>query len=164
MNGTSIKIISCRSNSKPDTDNMSTCPKCGGIGTLVKNITLRHLVVDGLIEEVGELDYFLCTSKDCDVVYYNKDLGTHFNKNDIKVPIWLKQDANPKYACYCSKVTEEQVISAVVNDNATNIKEVLAITGAMANPSCETKNPLGKCCHHIIQDVIDKAMRANNRL
>lgn len=164
MNGTILKMVSCGSNSKLSTDNISACPKCGGQGILVKNITVRHLVVDGLIEKVGDFDYFLCITEDCEIAYYNNDSGTHFNKDAVKVPIWLKRDANPKYACYCSKVTEEQVISAVVNDNATNIKEVIEITGAMANPSCEKKNPLGKCCHHIIQDAIDKAMRANNRL
>lgn len=41
---------------------------------------------------------------------------TTLNKQQLKVPIWFNKDANPKYACYCSEVTEEQVINTVVKD------------------------------------------------
>jgi hypothetical protein len=46
----------------------------------------------------------------------------------------------------------------VVKDGATNMKEVLKITGAMSNSQCQNKNPLGKCCHQIIQNAIDKGL------
>jgi hypothetical protein len=46
----------------------------------------------------------------------------------------------------------------VVKDGANNMKEVLKLTGAMSNPQCQKKNPLGKCCHQIIQDAIDKGL------
>jgi len=131
------------------------CPTCKKQGTLVKNITVKHILLDELMEQVGDADYFLCMSEKCDVTYYNTESNFKFNKQQVKVPIWFKKDVNPKYACYCSKVTEEQVINAVIKDGATNMKEVLKITGAMRNSQCQKKNPLGKCCHKIIQDAID---------
>lgn len=134
------------------------CPVCGKKGTLVKNITVKHMVLDELTEEVGDNNYFLCMNEECDVTYYNTESNIKFNKQQVKVPIWFKKDANPKYACYCSKVTEEQVIDAVLKDGATDIKDVLKITGAMSSSQCQKKNPLGKCCHQIIQDAIDKVM------
>lgn len=79
--------------------------------------------------------------------------------NQISVPIWFKKDANPKYACYCSKVTEERVIEAVVKGGAETVKEVNAISGAMKNPNCKEKNPLGVCCHKVIQEAIEKGLR-----
>jgi len=90
--------------------------------------------------------------------YYNSESTVKFNKQQVKEPLWFKKDANPKYACYCSKVTEEQIINAAVKDGATNMKEVLKVTGAMSNPQCQNNNPLGKCCHIIIQDAIDKGI------
>ncbi len=36
--------------------------------------------------------------------------------------------------------------------------EVLRLTGAMNVAQCQKNNPLGKCCHQIIQDAIDKAL------
>jgi bacterioferritin-associated ferredoxin len=139
-------------------ENTNMCPECGKQGAFVKNITVRHLVLDNLTEQVGDHDYFLCMSEECDITYYNKEFNIKFNKQQLKVPIWFKKDANPKYACYCSKVTEEQIINAVIKDGATNMKEVLKITGAMSNSQCQKNNPLGKCCHQIIQDAIDKGL------
>lgn len=133
-------------------------PACGKKGILVKNITVIHIVSNNFVEQVGEDDYFLCMSEDCNITYYNLKTGVKFNKLQMKVPIWFKKDANPKYACYCSKVTEEQVINAVVKEGATNMEEVLKITGAMNNSNCLENNPLGKCCHQIIQNAIDKGL------
>lgn len=134
------------------------CPICKKQGILVKNITVKHMVLDELKERVGDNDYFLCMSEECDITYYNSESTVKFNKQQVKEPIWFKKDANPKYACYCSKVTEEQIINAVVKDGSTNMKEVLKITGAMSNPQCQKNNPLGKCCHQIIQNAIDKGL------
>ena len=97
-------------------------------------------------------------SEECDITYYNAESSIKFNKQQVKVPIWFKKGADPKYACYCSKVTEEQVRNAVLIDGATNMREILKITGAMSNSQCQKKNPLGKCCHQIIQDAIDKEL------
>ena len=55
----------------------------------------------------------------------------------------VKKDADPKYACYCSKVTEDQVIEAVVKHGAKTVKEVNAVTGAMKNSLCKENNLLG---------------------
>jgi bacterioferritin-associated ferredoxin len=138
--------------------NDNTCPVCKTSGIKVKNITVKHLVVDTLTELVGDMDYYICMNEECDVVYYNPESGIKFEKQQVKVPIWFKKDANPKYACYCSKVTEEQVINAVIKDGAKTVKDIIEITGAMKNSQCIKNNPLGKCCHEIIQKVIDKGL------
>ncbi|MDI3478737.1 MAG: hypothetical protein PWQ59_2262 [Thermoanaerobacterium sp.] len=97
------------------------CPVCKTSGVKVKNITVRHLIVDTLTELVGDMDYYICMNEECDIVYYNPESGVKFNKQQVKVPIWFKKDANPKFACYCSKVTEEQIINAVIKDGAKTI-------------------------------------------
>lgn len=134
------------------------CPICKTSGVKVKNVTVKHLVADNLTELVGDTDYYLCMNEECDIVYYNQENGVKFNKHQVRVPIWFKKDANPKYACYCSKVTEEQVINAVIKDGAKTVKDIITLTGAMKNSQCQKNNPLGKCCHQIIQDAIDKGL------
>ncbi|MEW8956328.1 Csac_0668 family 2Fe-2S cluster-binding (seleno)protein [Clostridium sp.] len=146
------KESSCRS------EKYNSCPVCEKQGNIVKNITVKHMVLEELIEQVGDDYYFLCMSEGCDITYYNTESNIKFNKQQLKVPIWFKKDSNPKYVCYCSKVTEAEVVNAVVKDGATNMREVLKITGAMNNSQCEKKNPLGKCCHQIIQGAIDKGL------
>lgn len=107
-------------------------------------------------ENAGTDDYFLCKTADCDVVYYNSK--SVFYKHDVIVPIWFKDGADPKYICYCNKVTEEQIVDAVVSRNARNMKDIIELTGAMKNGKCELNNPAGKCCGPVIKQTIEKAM------
>ena len=133
------------------------CPRCNQLGKNVKGITVKHLVTKSLAEKVSNKEiYYLCMSEDCDVVYYNLDGEDIFNRTEIKVPIWFKRDANPKYICYCSKVTEGEIIDAVINQGAENINDIIKITGAMENGNCTLNNPLGKCCGSIIMETINK--------
>ena len=134
------------------------CPICHQEGISVGKVTVEHLLAENYRKNVVGDQYKLCMNEECDVVYYNLENGATFLKDQVCVPIWFKKDANPKYACYCSKVTEEQVIEAVVKHGAKTVKEVNAITGAMKNSNCKENNPLGVCCHKIIQEAIDKGM------
>lgn len=141
------------------------CPICGGKGTPVKNITVKHLVLAEIIKQVGNNDYFLCMNETCDITYFDQESGSKFNKNELKEPIWFKNDAKPKYACYCSKVTEEQIVEAVIYKDAKEMKDIINLTGAMKKGECEINNPLGKCCSPIIQEAIKKGLeiKRNNK-
>lgn len=138
--------------------NIEICPVCKNQGESVSKITVEHLVsAENQNQVIGE-SYQICTNEDCDVVYYNHANDVKFMNDEIKVPIWFKKNADPKYACYCSKVTEKQVIEAVINHGAKTVKEANAITGAMKNSDCKKNNPMGVCCHKIIQEAIDKGL------
>lgn len=159
---TIVNECCCGCNTKmTDIAKANNCPVCSSEGASVGRVTVEHLVEYKYRKGVVGDQYKLCMNEDCEVVYYNLDNETTFLKDQINVPIWLKKDANPKYACYCSKVTEEQVIEAVVKHEAKTVKEVNAITGAMKNSNCREKNPLGVCCHKIIQEAIDKGLKIN---
>ncbi len=134
------------------------CPVCNKGGISVSKVTVEHLVTDDYHKSVEGEQYKICMNEYCNVVYYSVDNEKKFLKDQVRVPIWFKKDANPKYACYCSKVTEDQVIDAVLKHGAKSVKEVNAITGAMKNSNCKEKNPLGTCCHKIIQEAIDKGL------
>ncbi|MBW8383475.1 MAG: (2Fe-2S)-binding protein [Youngiibacter sp.] len=132
-----------------------SCPVCGNEGISVGAFIVGHLVEDEYRNLVLGERYRICMDENCDVVYFNSEDQISFRKNQVRVPIWFKSGADPKYACYCSKVTEAQVIEAVLN-GARTVAEVNAATGAMKNSNCRENNPLGVCCHKIIQEVIDR--------
>lgn len=140
------------------------CPVCDEIGTLVKSITVKHMVVDDMKDQVKDNDYYICMNETCSVVYFGRESNIKFEKEEIKVPIWFKNDANPKYVCYCNKVTEKQVINAVVQNDAKNMKDVINLTGAMKNGKCEINNPLGKCCSPVIQEAINKGLEIRRNI
>ena len=133
------------------------CPICKGKALEVKAITVKHFVLDSLLDKIHIGKYFVCLNEDCDVVYFNQR-NVLFTTNDIKTPIWYKKHADPKYICYCNNVTEQQIIDAVLLDGAKNIKDIIKITGAMKDAKCSTNNPLSKCCSPVIQDIINKAL------
>lgn len=154
--------VSCWSNegiSVGSTDHVSLCPSCNGKTKEVKSITVKHFVLDNLLDKVNNSNYYICLSEDCDIVYYNTDYSSIFRKEHMKIPIWYKKDASPKYICYCNKVTEEDIINAVVNGGAKNIKDIVNLTGAMKNVNCEINNPFGKCCSPHIQETINMALK-----
>lgn len=160
MENKNIKM-SCWASKEKSTgtvEQLPVCPICKKPTQEVKDITVKHFVLDNIETKVHDGNYRICLNRDCDVVYYDTVTNEIFEKKDIKIPIWYKKDANPKYICYCNQVTEEQIISSVLNDGAKDMKDIIKLTGAMKNGKCEINNPLGKCCSPFIQDTIDKAL------
>jgi hypothetical protein len=51
----------------------------------------------------------------------------------------------------------------VVNKGAKTVKDINEITGSMKNSNCKEKNPLGVCCHKIIQEAIDKGLKLKEK-
>ena len=107
----------------------------------MKNITVAHLLKDEFLDGLGKSNYLICMNEECNVVYFNPFSEMFYSKDQIKVPIWFKEEANPKYICYCNQVTEEEITNAVINHGAKDMKDIIRITGAMKNGKCETKNP-----------------------
>ena len=75
------------------------CPVCHNDGISVNRVTIEHLLKDNYRDDVDVDKYKICTDEDCDVVYYSIDSGKKFLRNQIRVPIWYKKEADPKYAC-----------------------------------------------------------------
>ena len=128
--------ISCwsgKENSTGTVEKAYKCPVCRGEVEEVKNITVKHFLNDSYKDGVKNESYYICLNEICEAVYFSGDRKSIFTKEDIKEPIWFKKDASPKYICYCNKVTEQEIIDAVVNQNAKTMKDVIRITGAMKN-------------------------------
>ncbi len=154
----SAKDCCCSSKTEVKEENNNNCPICDNEGKSVGKETTEHLVKDGYSNLLHSEQYVICMNEDCDVVYYNFNKDEVYFQNQVKVPVWFKADANPKYACYCSEVTDTQVINAIKEQGAKTVKEINAITGAMKDSNCIKNNPLGTCCHGIIQDIMDKTL------
>jgi bacterioferritin-associated ferredoxin len=150
-----LKIGSCSKGEKLFFTENVLCPLCKETGQHVKNITVKHLIKQELIDRIGAEDYFLCMNSICDVAYYSAT-GTGFKKRDIKIPLWFKDDAKPKYVCYCSEITEEQVIKAVIEQDMTDMATIRQLYDPGAKCQCHLKNPTGKCCSEVFSRAIDK--------
>jgi bacterioferritin-associated ferredoxin len=139
------------------------CPVCQKEGNLVKNVTVRHLVKKELAGKAGQCDYRICMNEKCDVAYYSEDLSIIFEKEDLKVPLWYKEDASPRYACYCSRITEEDVIRAVREQKITEMNAIRKYYDPEAKCQCNVKNPTGKCCTNAFNSFIKKALAGGSK-
>jgi len=136
------------------------CPVCHSEGQNVLALTVKHLVREALRDTVNEMaTYHLCLNPHCPVVYFDA-FGKTLKKEDLKVPVWYKDGASPKYICYCSRVTEEEIRSAI-HQGAKTLEDIQRMTGAGSKGSCLTENPSGRCCHREIAKILEKARRAS---
>lgn len=140
------------------------CPNCGVEGQKVKNITVRSMVLDNLIENVGDQDFFFCRTPDCPVVYFDSISGRRFDKHDVKVRVWLKETEDPIPVCYCNEVTEKEILDEILKNGCPPaLEEIQKRTGAGKGGKCLTRNPSGRCCHPAIKAVLQKGRRCLRR-
>ncbi|WP_319508691.1 (2Fe-2S)-binding protein [uncultured Methanolobus sp.] len=138
------------------------CPVCKKAGMPVKNVTVRHIVKKEQMERVGKGDYHLCMDPECDVAYYDEN-GTIFDKDNIRVPLWFKKDVNPKYACYCSRITENDVIKAVMEQGMQDIGTIREFYDKGAKCQCKVRNPTGNCCSKVFNAAIRKGLELKSK-
>lgn len=140
---------------------MMKCPSCNKLGQEVSNQTVKSLVQTDCQSKVGENDYFLCMNPECDVAYYNSE--SVFEKSSLKVPLWYKKDANPKYACYCRKITQEEVTNTVMETDLTEAGDIMYHLRGGVKSNCKINNPTGHCCHPVFNKLINKALEVKAR-
>lgn len=139
------------------------CSLCRKEGMHIENITVRHLLRKEMEDKAGQEDYWLCMNERCAAVYYNDKTGTIFEKDDIDVPVWFKDDADPRYACYCSRITDEDVTRAVKEQRITDMTAIRKFYDPDAKSQCKIKNPTGRCCSPVFKEIIKKAMGPEKR-
>lgn len=135
---------------------IKNCPECNSRGVFVKKETVISLLSKNALKRLVGDKFALCMNNNCETSYYGLDSDISFNNDDVIVPLWYKKNANPIYACYCSKVTKNDVLIAIKKHGSKTVQDIKLITGAMKKSDCIHHNPLGKCCHKTIQDIIDE--------
>lgn len=135
------------------------CPACGGKGKTVARITLGALLKPNRRPKIPVQDEFcFCKTPTCEVVYYLP--GTVlFRKDDLSVPVGLKEPHDPTApACYCFGWTPQRIRAELADTgNSTAIDRIKAQVKA-GNCYCEVTNPQGSCCLGNVAKVVQEAM------
>ncbi|GEM50170.1 putative iron-sulfur cluster-binding metallochaperone [Deinococcus cellulosilyticus] len=131
-----------------------TCPQCKVPGKKVKTITLKSLLVPGVLKVLNpHLQHYFCRESHCPVVYYGED--TVYLESQIKVPVLQKKSVGNPPACYCFGFSRGEVL-------AEGEKVVGEVKGHIqaGRCGCEVNNPQGSCClgnlNALIQGQIEK--------
>ena len=120
------------------------CPVCNKKGVAVSYETARGIIKKS-IKLNKDKNFFLCVNHDCDVSYFNSD--DVFYLKDCFVDLDFKNKSKKRYACYCNKLTYNEVSKVIKETGNTAWSFVVKKAKGKINPSsCLTKNPFGKCC------------------
>lgn len=135
------------------------CPGCNQQGILVRSITVQNLLQPDLKEQVHETStYYLCTDSFCNISYYENGAKKYFAVKDVKVPIWYKNGAEPIMACYCNKITRDEVVQMVKTYGLTDMNKIIIRLRGKVKNTCVAKNPTGQCCNDFFNEIIQEAL------
>lgn len=130
---------------------VTLCPTCHENGRSVPIITLKSLLKpDALSMLHPKLKYFFCSTSTCEVVYYSE--ANTFKTQDMKVPVFQKDNRVQVPVCYCFGWTRERLNHAVEekNDPIQFIREQVKADRC----GCEVNNPQGACCLGNVTSII----------
>ncbi|RYM06080.1 (2Fe-2S)-binding protein [Sporolactobacillus sp. THM7-7] len=127
------------------TDSSGVCPSCKIKGRKVSLITIKSLLKPSALEMIrGEVDHYFCSTRDCNVVYFDTN-GKTYSVLDIKVKVYQKCDASDVPVCYCFGWTREKIQEYTRKGNfslTAHIRENIKANRC----GCEVNNPQGSCC------------------
>ena len=136
------------------------CPLCHKVGMSVPLETVQTLTQ---MSNIGE-NFYLCTSPNCQVIYYNNEYI--FNKCDITTKVWYKGSIEEFIVCYCQNIKLIDIINAVTYLRGNNNKEdVLKYLNKNQNErNCLHKNPTGISCDKLFENALEFAKERYNKL
>ena len=134
------------------------CPACGALGKPVQRLTLGALLKPEHRPQIPpQQEFCFCRTPTCDVVYFRPGEPL-FRKDDLAVPVGLKEPSNPTApVCYCFGWTLQKIRAEIeATGQSTAIDQIKAQVKA-GNCYCEVTNPQGSCCLGNVANAVQEA-------
>ena len=137
------------------------CPVSRTVGSRVALITVKALLNGKALRALEGKAYRFCPEPGCEVVYFDRDANSIFDKRDLEVRVGRKESDDPIPVCYCFDITEADLRKSVGAAGATDIPAMIAAEVRAGHCACEVKNPQGSCC---LGDVSQAVKRIRLRI
>lgn len=141
-----------------DKEMLSRCPQNDNRGKPVQLITLKSLLKPSALERLEPAsEYRFCETAECSVVYFST-IGDTFTIQDLKVPIFQKDNSADAPVCYCFGWSRQRLQNELaLTGIGTAIESITAHIQAK-RCGCEVNNPQGSCCLGNVRRAIKSAM------
>lgn len=136
----------------------SNCVQCDSKGHPVTRVITENILKPEASARYKGQNPHLCTSESCNVSYFDPYTNECFELEDCQVGIWFKQNSPDSYACYCEKITEEEIVRAVVETGLDDLGSVILYLRESFGENCHTQNPAGISCSTRLREVIQKGI------
>nr|WP_051276243.1 hypothetical protein [Desulfovirgula thermocuniculi] len=98
------------------------CPECGRRGLRVKQVTVASLVKEEKLDLVAGEGFHLCVSLECGVAYFND--AVTIREDELKVPVWFKNHSAPVPVCYCTSVTDQEILEHIMRGCCSSLEDI----------------------------------------
>lgn len=136
------------------------CPECSTAAKTIYTDTVRNMVEPlSNLTIKDDIQYHVCKTEDCQVVYFGESSHQVFHEADIRLPVNFKQpkEDTDRQLCYCFGFTKQDVLDEIQKTNESSI--VGWITERVQNEecACRWKNPKGGCCLSDVRPAVEDA-------
>ena len=131
--------------SSPANETSFTCPRENNRGKPVQLITLKSLLKPAALERLEpQHEYRFCELPECPIVYFSNQ-GDTFTTDNLKVPVFQKDNGHDVSVCYCFGWSRQRLQHALTaTGHSTAIESITAHIQAK-RCGCEVNNPQGSC-------------------
>lgn len=130
------------------------CSTCHRKARKVEPITVDRILKDGPRRALMNTQYHFCETPTCEVVYFSNETGQYFTKDDVRVPVGLKETRNPIPICYCFGHTVGSARDEIMCTGRSTVVDSITAEIEAGNCACEVKNPSGRCCLGEVSKVV----------
>lgn len=141
---------------------LGRCPASGTAGSRVDIVTLKALLTGAALRRLDGQVYYFCPDPSCELVYFDREDGSTFGKQDLSVRVGLKETEDPIPVCYCFGFTAADFRKDVAERGGTDIPAWIATQVRAGHCACEMRNPEGSCCLGNVSRAIE-AIESGNR-
>ncbi len=135
---------------------MQNCPTCNQPGRKVKRITLESVLRPERRGGIGEVQYHVCITRECETVYFGTGENDAFVKSDLSLRFGLKEKDAPRAICYCFDHSVEEIHDEIRRTGRSTVLENIKADMKGLGCRCERTNPLGGCCLKTVQDAVEE--------
>lgn len=135
------------------------CPECGNDARQIPTETVRNMVEPfGNQDPEDDVQYRICKTQDCPVVYFADELDQQFHVDVIRERpnFKLDADADPYPLCYCFGYDKEHIRQDIEENGETNIDDWITERVQAEECACRWKSPLGGCCLGNVKGAISE--------
>lgn len=143
--------------SNPAATGKTACPRCGAVGKVVGDETIRAILKPGHAEGLLTVERF-CRTPSCAVLYYGP--SSVVEKGAASVRVGLKETEDPIPLCYCFEFTRADVRREVAETGDSTIPDRIDTEVRAGRCACERKNPSGTCCLGDVRKAVKEAKAA----
>lgn len=132
----------CCDSSGVCSNDMQSCPACGGRGQSVGSSTVAALVT-GPVPPPQK--FWLCRERDCEIAYFG-DAGARVPVSDVRFLPAFKSKSPEAFVCYCFLHPRSEIESELRLDGISTLVDRIAVKVKAGECACEVRNPSGRCC------------------